>query len=608
MTFKENMEISVIYGSQTGTASDAAHWFADKARTLSSRCHVTDGNSLATSSGFRPGVVYIFIVATAGNGDFPSNFRKLWSLLESRSETLVGCKFAIFGLGDSKYPQFNYAARKLFGKLVSLNAESICQLGCGDEQHVLGYSQEFIPWVKLLWSKLFGSEFSLESSDVSRNEVRISRGSGTGDSVQYSLNARVLENIRVSAESHFQDVRSMKFRLIGKWEYEAGDVLVVYPKVPDSIANKFIELLGLDRSDSVHITSSPSGNIAPGFYNLLELFTSVLDVTAMPSHVFYEHLFRAFSKKLSYLNRLPTDEEELVREKLDCLAAFSPEGANERLRYSGKERLGIFEVLLDFSQFMTLSLEDILDSIPPIQPRYYSVCNVCNSMLKPILGSSARVPVTDVEICVGLVEYTTLFGRKRVGLTSQFFKNVKVGQTVNRVFLERGFNTGLSQGLRDCSGVLLVGPGTGISPLRAIIHKYKHAKELLLFTGFRHEENDFLFRGEIETCFGSKKVTCAVAWSRPTVMDRALPFSWSAFPTGGTGCEHGRKTWVQDLVECEISLVRKCFESHSKVLIVICGRSHPMPKDVIEALEKVVGAARVKEISLEGRIVYDTWG
>jgi hypothetical protein len=33
-----------------------------------------------------------------------------------------------------------------------------------------------------------------------------------------------------------------------------------------------------------------------------------------------------------------------------------------------------------------------------------------------------------------------------------------------------------------------------------------------------------------------------------------------------------------------------------------------MPKDVIEALEKVVGAARVKEIALEGRIVYDTWG
>ena len=65
----------------------------------------------------------------------------LWtSLLRSDlpSDTFEDLPYAVFGLGDTSYEKFCWAAKKLSRRLQSLGATEFYERGEGDEQHPLG--------------------------------------------------------------------------------------------------------------------------------------------------------------------------------------------------------------------------------------------------------------------------------------------------------------------------------------------------------------------------------------------------------------------------------------------------------------------------------------
>ncbi|KAF9974689.1 hypothetical protein BGZ73_001847 [Actinomortierella ambigua] len=85
----------------------------------------------------------IFIISTAGQGEFPVNGREFWKALSAATELGVSeTKVAIFGLGDSHYwPReedaifYNRPAKDVYVKLVTeLGAQSLIDLGLGDDQ------------------------------------------------------------------------------------------------------------------------------------------------------------------------------------------------------------------------------------------------------------------------------------------------------------------------------------------------------------------------------------------------------------------------------------------------------------------------------------------
>ena len=66
----------------------------------------------------------------------------LWSNLlraDLPNDILDELHFAVFGLGDSAYEQFCWAAKMLRGRLAALGAVEIADMGLGDEQAPLGY-------------------------------------------------------------------------------------------------------------------------------------------------------------------------------------------------------------------------------------------------------------------------------------------------------------------------------------------------------------------------------------------------------------------------------------------------------------------------------------
>jgi sulfite reductase alpha subunit-like flavoprotein len=68
----------------------------------------------------------------------PQNASKFWKSLLRRKlppSCLAKLGFTCFGLGDSSYPKYNWAARKLCKRLVQLGAHEYYTSGEGDERH-----------------------------------------------------------------------------------------------------------------------------------------------------------------------------------------------------------------------------------------------------------------------------------------------------------------------------------------------------------------------------------------------------------------------------------------------------------------------------------------
>ena len=111
----------------------------------------------------------IFVVSTAGQGEFPTNARESWKHLSSlspdaSSETgpnWSSVNFSVMALGDSHYwplPEdahyFCKSGKDLDAKLGALGAVRVVPVGLGDDRHADGYMTVYKTWVKDVWAAL----------------------------------------------------------------------------------------------------------------------------------------------------------------------------------------------------------------------------------------------------------------------------------------------------------------------------------------------------------------------------------------------------------------------------------------------------------------------
>lgn len=149
-------KLTILYGSQTGTAQDLAEYIWRESK----RYHFTgtvmpldkyDIHSLIDE------VFVVFVCSTTGQGDEPDNMKAFWKFLLRKGlppDSLATLNCAVLGLGDSSYEKFNFVAKRLNKRLQQLGANILTPVGLCDDQHDLGPSAVYINWIDNLWKEL----------------------------------------------------------------------------------------------------------------------------------------------------------------------------------------------------------------------------------------------------------------------------------------------------------------------------------------------------------------------------------------------------------------------------------------------------------------------
>lgn len=179
----------VLYGSDGGTGEHLAKQLGQIANSsgLFAKVMAMD-NYMLEDLGREENVV--FIVSTAGQGEFPCNARESWKFLASTKDLdITSTRFAVFSLGDSHYwPRqedahyYCKAGKDLDCKLVELGAIQSIPIGLGDDRDPDGYLTAYRVWVETLWEALgiesvsAGTQATIPSDDAIKGASNYLRG------------------------------------------------------------------------------------------------------------------------------------------------------------------------------------------------------------------------------------------------------------------------------------------------------------------------------------------------------------------------------------------------------------------------------------------------
>ncbi|XP_037548196.1 NADPH-dependent diflavin oxidoreductase 1 [Nematolebias whitei] len=585
----------VLYGSQTGTAQDTAHRLARQAqrRRLNVRMMSLDSYSVANLISER---LVVFVCSTTGEGDPPDNMKNFWRFLFKKSlpaASLSRLDCAVLGLGDSSYPKFNFVAKKLQKRLVQLGVSMLVPVGLADDQHDLGPDAVIDPWLSSFWEKVsvlnpsladvvplredealppsFSFHFlddKLETDDcltIQRDREVLSE--------PHPFSARMVSNRRLTEPTHFQDVRLIEFDISGSsLEFAAGDVVLIRPCNTEEDVQRFCELLRLDPESRFTLRTTENSSVPPRLpqpCSVRHLLQNHLDIGAVPRRSFFE-LLSTFATN------------ELEREKLSefCSAA----GQDQLHAYCNRPRRTALEVLADFPHTTAeIKVDYLLDLFPEIQARSFSI------------ASSLQALPHRLQILVAVVRFRTKMYKPRRGLCSTWLASLDPQQ--GGVSIPLWVKKGTLRFPKEAdTPVILVGPGTGVAPFRAVLQeRLSEGKTAnILFFGCRSESKDFFFRSEWEDMTKAGHLLLFTAFSR----------------------DQAEKVYVQHQVMENSALLWDLITKNS-AWFYIAGSSKQMPVDVRGALQDVfqqeggISADEAEQMlavmEQTGRLQRETW-
>ncbi|KAL8845098.1 MAG: hypothetical protein Q9198_011403, partial [Flavoplaca austrocitrina] len=220
---------------------------------------------------------------------------------------------------------------------------------------------------------------------------------------------------------------------------------------------------------------------------------------------------------------------------------------------------------------------------------------------------------TNFELLAAIVKYKTVLKRLREGVCTRYITGLQPGTILNVTLQEGGLGVHINEATRP---VIMVGPGTGVAPMRSLIWERYHwqqdmlAKlqstadvpthgsngigETVLFYGGRNQEADFFYRRE---------------WD---YLQHQMPFKvFTAFSR-----DQQAKVYVQNVLKQQAELVYELLHSKNGI-VYVCGSSGKMPRAVRAALVEIfvncgqmadsVAEDYLQAMEKEGRYKQETW-
>ena len=583
----------ILYATETGTSLDLAEQTLLNLEQLGLTVDIAPCDA-ATVHDLKLYSLCVFVVSTTGQGDFPSNSRRFWKgLLKrklSRTE-LEGVRYSVLGVGDSGYVRFCWAARKLEKRLKGLGAEG--WLGECDEQSEEGIEVGYEDWVGELrgvvrewWGgvgecdegsrgRVGGRRLLEEVGKVNGNgvvngagDMNGSRKKGAEDGIEVELEL----NQRVTPVDHWQDVRLLRFRADQDIDYLPGDTLEIKPENMASDIDTLIEHMQWQDIASKPLVLVPNPH---------RQGTGRFNTPPIPFRPTHEHVtFRELLTKHLDINSIPRRSffsaiaahtcDEMHRERL--LEFTEPQYVDEYFDYATRTRRSIIEVLQEFDS-VRIPWQEVLNVIPALRPRQFSIASGYSMMKLQKPGEGGTV----FELLVAIVKYRTAIRRIREGVCTRWLAAMPVGTKLNVSLRTEGrFSTRAELASKNH---ILIGAGTGIAPLRALVHEKSmqlpsnHDRSTTLVFGARNERADYFFGDEwTRFCGAGLRLDLVTAFSR----------------------DQKQKVYVQDRIRGYGTRLAKLMRDDETV-VVVCGASGLMPKAVRAALADVLSGQGVDD-------------
>ncbi|KAJ5104467.1 Oxidoreductase FAD/NAD(P)-binding [Penicillium alfredii] len=577
----------ILYGSETGNAQEVAEELGALAERLRFATHVSELNQ-AKPEHLPSHTLTIFVVSTTGQGDLPANARTFWkSLLVKKLPPtyLSGVNFASFGLGDSSYPKFNWAIRKLYKRLLQLGANDIYPTGEADQQHPEELEGTFIPWMTNFRKHLLDRHPLPPGQHVIPDDVQLPpkwilqlREDGESTKVPTpaaptelhlehdirplpnTLHATLVENRRVTPPKHWQDVRYVSLTVPDSVSYVPGDMIAITPKSSAADAQLLIDLMGWGEQADRPISLVPTGDISspppiPGLdsypnLTLRALLIDYLDIRGIPR--------RSFFAAISHYT-----EDDRHKERLQEFT--NPDYLDELWDYTTRPRRSILEVLHEFHS-VKIPWQHALSVLPIMRARQFSIASGGKR-------KQAADGTTQFELLIAIVKYQTVIKRIREGVCTKYLSMLQPGSTLRVQLQSGGINSSVQQ---LTAATVLIGPGTGIAPLRsmlwekaALVQQFREQNPgveppigpTVLLYGGRNRASDFFFEEE---------------WS---YLSKIIPLQvLTAFSR-----DQQHKVYVQNTIRQNFALFSRLLHD-MQGSVYICGSSGRMPQAVREAL------------------------
>ncbi|EGC32987.1 hypothetical protein DICPUDRAFT_155023 [Dictyostelium purpureum] len=528
--------------------------------------------------------VVIFVLSTTGHGDVPDPMKPFWNFLLIKSlpsNSLSRTKFAVLGLGDSSYTTYNFAAKKLYSRLMSLGAIPLLRRGDADDQHDLGIDYEVEKWTKELIDSLLlmyplPQNFNINDNSILKAKFKLKinkdntelKANDIVSNKQFSK-SKIIRNERITNIDWEQDVRHIELDITEinnqikspQKFYKNGDVAYILPRNPKKKVMEFIQLLKLNENwivESIEpvdpeITQAPTSIITP--ISVYQLVESYFDILGSPKRYFFE--------LLSYFVENPMEKERLE-------FFSSAEGQDDLRTYNQKEKRNYIDVLVEFPS-ANIPFEFLFDLISPIKPRPFSI------------SSSSSLYPNAIHITAGINTYKTPYRHLlRTGLCSQYFQSLELNETVSLFIKESGASLPKSYE----TPIIMVGPGTGCAMFRSFMQERQYQKEsnsiqslgkALFYFGCRHEAKDYLYRNEFEQFEKNGTITkLTTAFSRDS--------------------KDGKKNYVQNYIEKDSDQIWQVLNNENGYFY-ISGSSGRMPKDIKQTLLEIIKSNLLKNNS-----------
>eukprot|EP00904_Undaria_pinnatifida_P010755 jgi/Undpi1/680/HiC_scaffold_10.g04144.m1 len=598
--------IDVYFGSQTGTAESFAQIIAAEGRRHGFQIDVRDLEEFSPGDLLEKGKA-IFLMATYGDGEPTDNAGDFATWLknengELHSEYLETVQFAVFGLGNKQYEHYNFMGKSTDEGLAKLGAQRMFEYGEGDDDDQL--EEDFEAWREKMWMALvfqFGGKGGVDGLEkaaalpfsvkmLTKDEAAAAVVTGEDKAASSSKfywqgrDASVMVNRELRAEvPGVGSTRHIEINLEGTGvSYKTADNLAILPANDATVTGRLCAQLGFDPDCSFTLEHDDSHKPAfPTPCTVREAFSRFMDIMSVPRRSLLERL-------TPYL----TDEAE--RQDMQLLS--SKDGRDKYRCEVEDPGWTLAELILERFTSLSMTLDHFLHVVPHLHPRYYTI------------SSSSSTSPSRVHITVALLEQERSQGRVYRGICSSF-----LSQTMPHRKLAS--DAAIDEGSRcrvfvrestfrlppdPATPILMIGPGTGVAPMRALLQERAWQKAQgvdvgsnVLYFGCRCRNEDYIYKDELE------------AFKADGTLDK-LRLAFSR--------EGAAKVYVQHLLHEDAAEVWDLLQRGAYVYV--CGGTR-MGTDVHNELSRIardlglMGGEEAKEflkvLHTDGRYVQELW-